>query len=53
MYTYIGVYYVKNDFIEEFEKIYGTAGAWVQLIKGADGYNGGNSSATVTMKEGT
>ncbi len=39
MYTYIWEYYVKDDFIEEFEKIYGAAGAWVQLFKGADGYN--------------
>ena len=38
MYTYIWEYYVKDDFFAEFEKIYGTAGAWVQLFKGADGY---------------
>ena len=40
MYTYIWQYYVKYEFIEEFEKIYGAAGAWVQLFKAADGYNG-------------
>ena len=40
MYAYIWEYYVKDDFIEEFEKIYGAAGSWVQLFKGADGYNG-------------
>jgi len=40
LYTYIWQYYVKYDFISEFEKIYGATGAWVQLFKGANGYKG-------------
>ncbi len=39
MYKYIWQYYVKYDFIDEFEKIYGTDGAWVQLFKRGDGYH--------------
>ena len=38
MYTYIWEYYVKDDFIEEFEKIYGAAGAWAQLFRDDKGY---------------
>lgn len=40
MYKYIWQYYVKVEFIEEFEKIYGLEGAWVQLFKKGTGYKG-------------
>jgi len=39
LYTYIWEYYVKHDFVEEFEKIYGHDGAWMQLFKRCNGYN--------------
>ncbi len=39
MYTYIWEYYVRHDFVEEFEKIYGQDGAWMQLFKRCNGYN--------------
>ena len=39
MYTYIWEYYVKDDFVSEFEKIYGHDGAWMQLFKRCNGYN--------------
>ena len=38
MYKYIWQYYVKYDFIEEFEKIYGADGAWAKLFKRSNGY---------------
>jgi len=39
LYTYIWEYYVKDDFVSEFEKIYGHDGAWMQLFKKGNGYN--------------
>ncbi len=39
MYMYIWEYYVKDDFVSEFEKIYGHDGAWMQLFKRCNGYN--------------
>jgi len=39
LYTYIWEYYVKDDFVSEFEKIYGHDGAWMQLFKRGNGYN--------------
>ena len=38
MYKYMWQYYVKDEFIEEFEKVYGADGAWSKLFRRADGY---------------
>jgi len=54
LYTYIWEYYVKDDFIEEFEKVYGHDAVWMQLFKRGNGYNSTEPSyTTVPMKEGT
>ena len=38
MYTYIWEYYVRDEFVSEFEKIYGPDGAWAQLFRDDKGY---------------
>lgn len=37
-YSYIWEYIVAADSIDEFEKLYGASGAWVELFRRADGY---------------
>lgn len=38
-FVYIWEYIVKEECLEEFKRIYGPAGDWVQLFRKADGYN--------------
>jgi len=38
LYTYIWEYYVKDDFVSEFENIYRPDGPWVRLFKEGKGY---------------
>lgn len=40
MYKYIWQYYVKQQFIEEFERIYASGGAWLKLFRQGAGYIG-------------
>ena len=37
-FVYMWKYDVKDDNLDEFIKLYGSAGAWVQLFKQAEGY---------------
>jgi len=38
IFVYIWEYIVKDEFIAEFEKVYGSNGDWVQLFQKASGY---------------
>lgn len=38
VFVYIWEYIVKEEHLEEFKRIYGLAGNWVQLFRRADGY---------------
>ena len=38
VFVYIWEYHVKEEYLEEFKKIYGPEGNWIQLFRKANGY---------------